>query len=280
MAITWTTGITIIGSCGAAVLGQMAANLFTNKRENKKYDKECFQNFYSPLVFKVIEYVYNESFKTSEMENESFNEIDFEKSLLNPEPIFEEIIKYMGDNLKYANPELIMIYEEVKAMASLIQRDKEDPSSNVEYRLSLCREFLLEYIKLSDGLNVLSSTVKDRVKVPLFFTEFYFLLNHCNLQRLAERSLHDIVLFELIILHKDHKDFLDRVIAIEKEITFVTKNRAYQNRYEDAFTDALHFINEVIAAISSIPVAEEVAIYWRGMLEKELENKNSLKISG
>ncbi|MBY0213872.1 hypothetical protein [Priestia aryabhattai] len=286
MVINWTMGITIMGSFGAAILGQMAANFFTNRRENKKYDKECFQNLYSPLVFRIVEYVYNESYKVIEMESESFNENEFEKNALNPEPIFEEIVEYMGKNLKYVHPELIMIYEEVKAITVLFREDKEDPSIILEQRINLCREFLIEYNKLSNKLNILSQTVEDRIKVPIFLTEFYFLLNQCQLWNLTERSLRDLALIEMIVLHKVDKEdenntyLLNKIMKINKEIVHVTNTKTFQNRYDDAFTDAYQLLNEIVDEFSSVPAAEDTAKYWKDALEKEFKNKNSSKLIG
>ncbi|MEH7312283.1 hypothetical protein [Priestia megaterium] len=268
----WTMVITIIGSFGAALSAQMAANFFTNRREDKKYDKECFQNLYSPLLFRFIEYVYCEDYKAQEIASGRFNEEEFEKNSSNPEPVFKEIMEYMEENLKYAHPEIIMEYELIKISDGipLILRN----SSKLEGRIGFCREFFLKYMKLSKKLNVLSKTVENRVRTPLFFSYFYFLLNECKFWSLAKVSIGTLYLLEKVLLKEDSNDLLDRIIAIQQEIVYVKEKRVDldQHRYEEAFTDAYHFINEIIDKCSAVDNnAEKIAKHWRDILEKELE---------
>ena len=269
MAINWTMGITIIGSFGAALSAQMAANFFTNRREDKKYDRECFQSLYSPLSLKIIEYVYLENYKSQIMSGTAFNAESFEQSSENPEPKFKVIMEYIGRDLKYALPEIIMEYEYLKADVLDFSGDRDFGS-----RMNFCRMFLLEYVKLSNKLNVLSKAVEERVIPPLFYSFFYLLLEKCEFWELIKESMTSLYLIEKVVLKKDNNNLLDRITAIQHEINYVKEENVNQHRYEEAFTDAYHFIYEFIDKCSAVnDYGEEIAKHWREILEKELEYK-------
>ncbi|MEM4997227.1 hypothetical protein WKH56_32050 [Priestia sp. SB1] len=162
----WTTAITIMGSFGAASTAQIVSHILTNRREKKKYERECLQHLYSPVIFTIIDYIEAEADKAScieikeimESEGEEYNEKEYEEKLLRPDPLFEKIINSVGENLKYAHPALIMVYEEVKAMSASFKDNKEEYINIFDSRIQMCKELLLEFIKISppgekEGLN-------------------------------------------------------------------------------------------------------------------------------
>lgn len=258
MAINWTMGVTIMGSFGAALSAQMAANFFTNRREDKKYDRECFQNLYSPLLLRITKYVSCENYKAHDEEAIAGS---FSLEELETETLFKEIMEYMGRNLKYAHPEIIIEYEFLK----------DDSIISISSRLNFCRIFLADYIRLSNKLNVLSKDVENRIKPPLFFIDLLSLLKECGFLSLANESRKALYSIEKVILIKDNDALLNRITAIQQEIKYVKEESVNQDRYDEAFTDACHFICEFIDKFGDVDsYAEKIAKRWRYLLEKDL----------
>jgi len=252
----WTTAITIIGSFGAASTAQIVSHVLTNRREKKKHKRECLQNLYSPVVFTIVDYIEaeykkvkdTEIFKGFEREGDDIKESTYKDIFLIPNPIFEKIIESVGENLKYAHPSLIMLYEENKSIPIDMTEDMEDYSYVLFKRIQMCRELLLEFIKISRDLDALSKTIQERFQVPLFFTEFYLLLQDCNYYVLAETSAIYLSLIKEILLPENN--FLNRIGDIRKEISRVIETTVYRD--EEVFTDANHFLHELIDEFSRV----------------------------
>jgi hypothetical protein len=70
----WTPVITVTGAFIAAFIGQFLGHRYSQRRENEKYNKDRLQNLYSPLVYKIIEYLYCEREKAIETTNPNLGE--------------------------------------------------------------------------------------------------------------------------------------------------------------------------------------------------------------
>jgi len=266
--------ITIMGSFGAASTAQIVSHVLTNRREKKKYERECLQNLYFPVVFRIVEYIEGESDKAVLMDNEEFNEREFEKHPSNPDPIFERIIESVGENLKYAHPNLIIRYQEVKVITDVFKENKGNYSVFFDQRIQLCREFLLEFIRMSNELGTLSKAVYDKLKTPLFFTEFYLLLQNCCFEELARNSIRYFHLIDASL--KPENNFISRITDIRQRIGDVPHTAPHKNIYEEACTEAYQFLHEIIDEFSIL--VEEEGEYWRNELEKEW--KHNIKSIG
>lgn len=161
MEIDWTIIFSIGGAFGAASTAQYVSHHLTGKREDRKYKKEKYQKFYSPLVFKIIKYIEAEGSKISEI-NRS----------LNPDPdlIFASIITSVEENIQYANSDFIRIYEETKTLEMILNSYDDDPRRDfIDFRqfdnyLSAFEQFFTDYLIISKDLKVLSSKVEGEVK--------------------------------------------------------------------------------------------------------------------
>lgn len=274
MEINWAMAITIMGSFGAASTAQIVSHVLTNRREKKKYERECLQNLYFPVVFRIVEYIEGESDKAVLMDDEEFDEREFAKHPSNPDPIFERIIESVGENLKYAHPNLIIRYQEVKVITDLFKENQGDYSVFFDQRIQLCREFLLEFIRLSNELGTLSKAIYDKLKAPLFFTEFYLLLQNCCFEGLARNSIRHFHLIEACL--KPENNFTSRIADIRQRIGDVPHRAPHKNIYEETFIESYQFLHEIIDEFSMI--VEEEGEYWRNELEKEW--KHNIKSIG
>ncbi|EJQ90060.1 hypothetical protein [Bacillus cereus] len=137
----------VIATFTAASLAQVVAHYFTRKREENTYLKECYQNFYSPILFKVLLFF---DVKTA------FSKKDMKENI-NENQIFEEIIDLFAKNLKYATPSLIASYEMVK------KRDIYDDVSGQRdpmLEIKLCFEFMEELESVSRKLGVKTKQIE------------------------------------------------------------------------------------------------------------------------
>lgn len=125
----------------AASLAQIVAHIFTAKRDRNTYLRECYQNFYSPILYKVLLFF---DVKTA------FSKKDMKDDISDGQ-IFEDILDLFSKNLKYATPNLIAAYEMVK------KRDIYDDVSgqrNPLREIDLCFKFLEEVANTSKELKI------------------------------------------------------------------------------------------------------------------------------
>lgn len=87
-----------------ALIAQVISHWFSIRREDKKYLKECYQNLYSPVLWKVLKYMDAKTVFYKPLLKKDFDV---------KEP-FEQALNIFGENLKYASTELIHSYENVK----------------------------------------------------------------------------------------------------------------------------------------------------------------------
>lgn len=158
----WQTFVTdyqwvfaVFATFTAASFAQVVAHYFTRKREENTYLKECYQNFYSPILFKTLLFF---DVKTAFSKKYMKRDIDENQ-------IFEEIIDLFAKNLKYATPSLIASYEMVK------KRDIYDDVSGQRdpmLEIKLCFEFMEELEGISRKLGVKTKQI-DFLKYRVLF---------------------------------------------------------------------------------------------------------------
>ncbi|MBJ8030944.1 hypothetical protein JDS96_24420 [Bacillus cereus group sp. N21] len=145
----------VVATFTAASLAQVVAYKLTGKREKNTYLNECYQNFYSPILFKVLLFF---DVKTA------FSKKDI-KGNINEDQIFEEILELFAKNLKYATPNLIASYEYAK------RRDVYDDVSgqrNPMLEIELCFNFIEELEGVSRKLGIKTKQI-DFLKYRALF---------------------------------------------------------------------------------------------------------------
>ncbi|MCY7961447.1 hypothetical protein [Bacillus inaquosorum] len=192
--IQWGTVITVTGTLTAAFLGQVFAHRYSQKREDIKFKKECFQNLYSPVVVKIEDYLFAENQKTTYLETiteEEYNE-KHKNDYYNPSRLFSEIVDTVGPNLKYANQELIMEYQDIISLHQIDDSlaDWADP------KIQFCDIFLTDYVRLSKDLGVYSPKIKETVEGCLFFTQLFQLLQKAGYSDFSEELLRNLIIVE------------------------------------------------------------------------------------
>jgi hypothetical protein len=222
MAFSLSTALTIIGSFGAASSAQIVSHILTQKREDKKYKKECLQNLYSPTILTVIDYIKLEGHNKSPL---SF----YNKSATNTKLLFEQIMDNIGSNIKYAEADLINIYQEVRNIENVLEPDsslddevEEDISDHVmNLRMTLANLFFSQYIKVNNILKSNSNSITEKIIAPYFFSHFYLLVKECfylNDNLSSEiLALYDLV--ETILLPENN--FLEKIIYIREELNII-----------------------------------------------------------
>lgn len=171
--IQWGTVFTVAGTLTAAFLGQVFSHRYSQKREDLKQKKESFQNLYSPTIHHVTNYLYKEIDKQTDIIFNYKDEEDFadEDDYFNPEKLFLEAFSLIGDNLKYANLELIMQYQDIKSTNKLGKQ-----FLSIDKTIILCDIFITDYIKISKEIGVYSPNIKKKIEGILLFTKLYYLL--------------------------------------------------------------------------------------------------------
>ncbi|MED0982961.1 hypothetical protein P4T48_26555 [Bacillus paramycoides] len=212
MEIDWTIILSIGGAFGAASTAQYVSHRLTGKREDRKYKKEKYQKFYSPLVFKIIKYIEAEGSKISEI-NRSTNP--------DPDLIFASIITTIEKNIQYANSDFIKIYEETKTLEMIGNLDEDDFIRDLlKYRkfdsyLNAFEQFFTDYLIISKDLKVLSSKLEEEVKQSIAIIKLYNLFEKYCFLDTAE------VLFALgkFIANQSNIDIFIKKLDDVEEIT-------------------------------------------------------------
>lgn len=267
MTVDWTTVISISGAFGVAATGQVISHYFSQKREDEKYNKECFQNLYSPAIHKVLEYIYAENFKytlifTNEYDIDHAEE-ESKKYGFDTNRAFEEITELLSKNIKYTNPDISMLYEDIN---SNIKSNNKYEGYLWDDRILLCREILIEYTKLSKKLKLYSKKMKERLDSALLFTQLYHLLYQCGCYEIANNLFYDFTLLEMIIVPKNN--FYERATEISNRIEYEF-GEGYikiQTVNSSVYNEAFEFLYEISAEIASLVV--DRAEIWNEELEK------------
>ncbi|WP_368895084.1 hypothetical protein [Priestia megaterium] len=274
MVINWTTAITIIGSLGVASTAQVISHLFSQKRDTEKYNKECLQNLYSPIIFPIVEYINGEAYRNSATEAEWFDETEFEKDPLNPDRSFKKTMEHISKNMKYAHTDLIIKYEELKFLTELYNKEREDRSILLRHSMDLYGECLIEFIKISEQLGTLSNRIKQKLNPALFFTQFYLLLIECEIFSLIDDSPHIVNYLEDIL--NTEGNFLNRILDIRKKINYTNKNSNNEDKdkIEQTFQNAYDLFHEIINELHKKD--PERAHIWKDNLENNWGLRNEM----
>ncbi|WP_226619754.1 hypothetical protein [Cytobacillus firmus] len=146
-----------------AIGGQVLNNLLTSNRERKKYEKEVYQELYSPVLLDIVAFY---DIKTNWRRGHDIKDHIVEENLA------KEIRDKISSNIKYANSSIISAYQELKRFDYL-----EDLSGFAEERqwLFLCKTVLSEaycFLKKEKLLyqNQLDLINEYRIKFFLWFT--------------------------------------------------------------------------------------------------------------
>lgn len=149
--------IAVFATIIAASLAQVVAHIFTAKRDRNTYLRECYQNFYSPILYKVLLFF---DVKTAFSKKDIRDDIS-----ISEEEIFKDILDLFSKNLKYATPNLIAAYEMVK------KRDIYDDVSgqrNPISEIELCFKFLEEVADVSKKLKIKTEEI-DLLRYRVLF---------------------------------------------------------------------------------------------------------------
>ncbi|WP_432339250.1 hypothetical protein [Bacillus tequilensis] len=222
--VNWGTVISVVVALGAAAIGQVIAHHFSQKREDLKFKKECFQNLFSPVFLKVHQYIIAEHWKSIILKRKT--EEEYEKNLKNeydnPKVIFSEIIDIFDSNINYTKPELTLSYQEIIALP------KYDKTLDgwASPKIAFCNQVLMEYIELSKDLKVYSPKIKEVAEKDLVFTQLVTLLSRTGRDYIA-----DDLPMHLDFIKPLKDKYLDKLIKI---------NREYSNAISDKDLDRSH----------------------------------------
>ncbi|WP_142396844.1 hypothetical protein [Bacillus atrophaeus] len=254
--INWGTVTSIIVGLGAAAIGQIIAHHFSQKREDLKFNKDCFQNLFSPVFLKVHQYIQKESWKSLILNSKT--EEEYEKNLQNehdnPKVIFSEIIEILDSNLKYASPELTLIYQETIALPKI---DKE-LDGWASPKIIFCNQFLMEYIKLSKDLEVYSPKIKELAEEDLVFTQLVTLLSRAKKDYLADGLVQHLEFIKSEFIKSLKDKYLDKLIRINLKYDNVTSDEDYK-RFQKKAMNLLRNIG------NSLP--EDLSEWWNNHID-------------
>ncbi|QWQ28442.1 hypothetical protein JNUCC22_19265 [Bacillus sp. JNUCC-22] len=169
--IQWGTVFTVVGTLTAAYLGQFFSHRYSQKREEIKQKKESFQNLYSPVIFKILNYLELEEEKQDIMFIKELDEIEFNEryqydELSNPSIEFKKILEIVGSNLKYGSLDLIREHQET---LSIVKRN-ETYEGHCGTQLYFCSVFISDYINLSKDIGVYSKRMEKSTEGALLLT--------------------------------------------------------------------------------------------------------------
>ncbi|WP_338652681.1 hypothetical protein V6B14_12785 [Sporosarcina psychrophila] len=270
--------ITVAGAFGAAYLGQRFAHRYARKRDEEKYKKDCLQNLYSPLIYRVEEYLYGEKYKSEYTPNpfigeseELINNPIFLYTLKDTNKMFQEILSIISNNLSFAHPELIMKYEIAKGWGEYnYGQDKPELVNTIftmTNRIELCSVILSDYININKKLGTLSKSVYDRLLGPYFFTHVFLVLMDLNLHDLALnhsfRSFH--LICNSIELNKSLLEDAERIR--KKHNKMIDYLEEFSNRESDDINvDSYQLIYNLLDLIEYFEPEEST--FWKQMIEK------------
>ncbi|MBU5214993.1 hypothetical protein [Heyndrickxia oleronia] len=276
MSTSITTALTIIGSFGAASTAQIVSHILTQKRENKKYLKECLQNLYSPNIFKLIDYISLHARNYSPLSNDVYN----------TEKLFQEALNSISDNLKYADAELINVYQENRSIMVDIEHDYEDDDEFEEllddyeltYRIEFANLFFSQYIEINQKLNSSSTSINEKLLAPYFFTHFYLLVKDCYPYQIESAEIFEMYdLIQGMLFQKNN--FLKSIKQLRREIHIVMNTSAYkdQQRVTEAFVSAYQFLYELLYEFYIF--SPERTNNWKKTLDENLPSNRPMKKS-
>ncbi|PEB72613.1 hypothetical protein COM89_26915 [Bacillus thuringiensis] len=242
MEIDWTIIFSIGGAFGAASTAQYVSHRLTGKREDRKYKKEKYQKFYSPLVFKIIKYIESEGSKISEI-NQS----------INPDPnlLFTSIITTIEKNIQYANSDFIKIYEETKTL-EMIGNVAEDDSIRLfldnrkfDSHLNAFEQFFIDYLIISKDLKVLSSKLEEEVKESIAIIKLYKLFDKFCMMDTAKMLF---AFGKFIVEQSDIDIFIEKLDDVEEitDINFKPYKQTGDPIHDDCYDELFILLKNIL----------------------------------
>ncbi|OME82342.1 MULTISPECIES: hypothetical protein [Paenibacillus] len=275
--------LTISGAFGAAFAGQYLGHKLTRKRDIEKQNKEKLQNLYSPLVYKIVDYIDNECFNSNLTPNNFIDEpetfaLDHLSIQLkeNTNDLFNSILADISEKLIYANQNLIMSFEIAKKYGKEFNYGQEKATLminiySVRSRMELSSVFLSQYLKLNKQLKTLSKAIQDELEGPYFYTLVVLILLHMHL-------------FSIAINYSFRaKDLIVSAFGIDKSLLkkaeSLVKRHEYENnsldefssqRSEEVVVDSYVFLDELINNMEYLDIQDsESPSIWRSLIEED-----------
>lgn len=229
-----------------AIIAQIVSHCFALKRENIKYRKEIYQELFAPKLYKALLYLKIRTWYHGHDLNCSDEDINNLK---------EDIIKHIGDHIGYANPNLILKYNEV------ISHDYFDDASAFYHKvdeLLLFNEFLIEMINLNKKIKLIDRDTKNEIIKTII--KYYC----CSIFSIARCSIDDGLRLASLLFYFDKfkygyfsQRFLRRQLNIQFEshedfiahfINYITKNyissKDKRNSFIEAINDEINILNK------------------------------------
>lgn len=275
--------LTISGAFGAAFAGQYLGHKLTRKRDIEKQNKEKLQNLYSPLVYKIVDYIDNECFNSNLTPNNFIDEpetfaLDHLSIQLkeNTNDLFNSILADISEKLIYANQNLIMSFEIAKKYGKEFNYGQEKATLminiySVRSRMELSSVFLSQYLKLNKQLKTLSKAIQDELEGPYFYTLVVLILLHMHL-------------FSIAINYSFRaKDLIVSAFGIDKSLLkkaeSLVKRHEYENnsldefssqRSEEVVVDSYVFLDELINNMEYLDIQDSESLsIWRSLIEED-----------
>ncbi|PGS18930.1 hypothetical protein COC59_29870 [Bacillus cereus] len=266
------TILTIIGSFMAASTAQIISHILTLKREKKNYQKACYQHLYSPTIFKLTDYIRSEAIPHYDLFG--FEDLDIPST-----DTFHDVMTSIGNNLKYADVDVINFYH-------VWQRDYSEPDTSIEYnspgtfdkeaeidfRITFANSFFSQFIQINKALKFNHKIITEELKAPYFFTHFFLLIKECT--RPYSITYDELfAMYDLIeAILSPINDYTERIISVRNELDNVYSTPLYKNneRVAEAYLSAYGFLYEIVNEFADI--SEDRANKFKKFLDSSIKN--------
>ncbi|UOB81973.1 hypothetical protein MQW34_27865 (plasmid) [Bacillus sp. ZJS3] len=258
------TGITILGSFLAASTAQLISHILTLRREKKNYKKAYYQNLYSPIIFKLTDYIKSEGY-----EKDFYERSDIYQK---PSDIFNEIMQHIEKNLAYTSLDIINIYQVWKRDFSCPPHKDELPNTvklenEMDFNITFANTFFAQFIKINKSLKFKHKIVDEELKAPYFF----LLIKECTRPySVTFAEIFDTYdLIEAMLLPANN--YTERIIFIRGELDKVYSTNLYRNseRVQEAYLSAYELLYEIVNEMGDI--SEERATDFKDFLDSHIK---------
>ena len=221
ISIDWKLVLPII----IAIVGVIMAHVLTIKRERSKFYLECFQNFISPAYFRTLRFLTVKGLPYK-----------FIKDGNTSKDLYDDILGFMENNIKYAPPNVINKLAAVKLNLSLhfTQIDSNSPYLQAvkSDEIALCLVVLKEYKKYCKRIKILNKQTRKDITLlqglcvmwfflftgtnintaDLVFKHKDLIIKNINLKRLSRKSKKFLRNKVIIFQYGDYKKFIEKEI--------------------------------------------------------------------
>ncbi|MGE6364493.1 hypothetical protein ACQKD9_11940 [Bacillus paramycoides] len=198
MALEWGNALIFLGTFAGALapasIAQYVSHRLTLKREDEKYQKERYRNFYAPLAYKINHYVMAEAKKLEQklIDGEAIRKhregvIASGSITIFPLPdaddIFGKVLALIEDNLQYANFQFIEMYERNRMKEIQSEDVAQDGLTDLKWKIRLtenllvCETFLTEYLSFNEKVFVLPKEAKNEINQILTSVKLYNMMS-------------------------------------------------------------------------------------------------------